>query len=134
MPEVINIGTEEYEVVPTPAVLASKMLADTHVKLGSPEDPLSEQGEKVMNVIISIWQDLYPKEYKEWLEVRQNYKLSEMSTSEQVHRQTGRSLASIPTPIYRMMKKVFPEFKMGTREEMLKLVKKYPLFQMCNSV
>jgi len=45
-----------------------------------------------------------------WLEQRKNYKASELSISQQVKRQTGRSLASYPYPIYQMMKKVFPDF------------------------
>ena len=131
---VLKIGGEEYDVIPTPAVLASKMLVDFHRRQGSPDTPLSDQGERVMNTIISIWMDLYPKDYYEWLQVRDQYKKNELSISEQVREQTGRSLASIPTPVYRMMRKVFPEFKMSGREEMLKLVRKFSIFQMCNKV
>jgi len=128
------LDLNNFEIVPPKAVAASKILSDAHLKMGSPADPFSKQGEQMMRFIIAAWEDLYPKQVVSWTETRKEYKDAEMSTSEQVHKQTGRSLASIPTPIYRMMRKVFPNYRMDSREDFLKLVKKYEMFQMANKV
>lgn len=132
--EALKLGNDEYEVIPKAAVSASKILVDVFEKVGRPEDPFSEQGKKVMEVIISLWQDLYPLEAKMWFEDRREHLNEEMTIREQVSKQTGRSLASIPSPIYRMMRKVFPEFKMDDREDFIKLVKEYPIFRMVNKI
>jgi len=132
--KVVKMDGEDYEVIPGVAVSSTKMLMDAYERLGSPKDPFSQSGEKVMNIIISLWQDLYPKESKEWFAMRAEYKKEEMSAREQVHKQTGRSLASVPPFIYDLMKKLLPEFKGSNREEWMKLVKRYPIFRMANQL
>lgn len=134
MPKEIKIGNEEYEVIPPAAVSASKIISDMHTLLGRPDDPFSPQGEKLMHIIIAVWEDLYPREAMQWYEDRKEYQKEEMSVREQVNKQTGRSLASIPLPIYRLMRKVFPNYKMDNRDDFIKLVGRYPLFRMANRV
>lgn len=134
MGKAIKIGEDEYEVIPGQAVAASKMLADAWEKAGKPDDPFSTQGKQIIMVIIAIWRDLYPGDAYEWFEMRKEHLNEEMSIREQVSKQTGRSLASIPLPVYRMMRKVFPEFKLNTREESIKFVKEFPIFRMVNTI
>lgn len=131
---VIKIGEEEFEEVPKGAVAASKILADMKIRLGSPQTPLSDSGQKLMNVIIAVWEDLYPLEAKAWYEDRKEYQKNEMSLTEQVRKHTGRSLASYPYPIYQMMKKLFPTFNATERKNCMKMVKKYQMFKMANKV
>lgn len=128
----IKIGNEEYDEIPPSAVAASKMLVDVCVRLGYPETPLTPSGEKLMNVIIAIWEDLYPLEAKIWYDDRKEYQDNEMSITEQVRKGTGRSLASFPYPVYQMMTKVFPNYKLEAREDYLTFVKKFPMFRMAN--
>ncbi len=130
----IKLKDGVYEVIPSESVAASRVIADFHEKLGRPTDPFSQAGEKMMELIISVWQDLYPQQYYEWMLTKREYQESEKSISEQVHQHTGRSLASIPTPIYKMMKVVFPNFKLDHRDDFLKLVQKYPYFRMANRI
>ena len=127
-----NINLDEYEEVPPISVKASEMLANTFVDLGRPDDPLSKAGGKMMDVVISVWEDLYPKDRDTWLAQRREYKEHEMGVREQVHKHTGRSLASYPYPVYQMMKKVFPTFDPTTRDNAKKMVKKWPIFQFAN--
>ena len=129
---VINLKGEEFEEVPPIASLTSKWLADAWVALGRPETPLSDAGQKLMELIIAYWEELFPKDAIEWKEVRSNYKLNEMSITEQVQKHTGRSLASYPYPIYAVMKRMFPKFKATERENCLKMVRKYPMFKFAN--
>lgn len=125
---------EEYEVVPAPAVAASKVLVDMKTRLGNPDDPYSKQGKKLMDIMIAVWEDLWPSEAKKWHEDRREYQVAEMTIKEQVHKRTGRSLASIPYPIYELMRKLFPTYKLSHRDDYIKLVKHYPIFRFANKV
>jgi len=125
---------EGYEEIPKEAVLASKWLTDLWVKLGRPQTPFTPSGAKLMNVIIAVWEDTYPIQVKAWTDERATYKKEELLITEQVHRQTGRSLASYPMPIFRMMKKVFPNFKVGERKNTIRLVRKWPMFRFCQKI
>lgn len=123
---------KDYEEIPETAVAASRWLVEIWEKLGKPETPLTESGEKLMRVIIAVWEELYPLEAKEWHESRKTYKLSEKDIKEQIKQHTGRSLASYPYQVFLMMKKLFPKFKPGDRQSCMKLVTKFPMFQMAN--
>lgn len=130
----VKVNNEEYDVIPDPAVQASKIIADTWVKLGRPQTPFTESGKKMMDVIIAVWEDLYPVDRETYYAQRKEYQGAEMTTQEQVRKQTGRSLGSFPYPIYMMMKKVFRGFDAAERKNMIKIVKLWPIFRMANRV
>jgi hypothetical protein len=130
----IKLDGETYDIPTQQAQVISKTIAEMWERLGRPETPLSESGEKLMKIIIATWEDTFPIESNDWYEARKEYKLNEFDIKTQVHRQTGRSLASYPSYIYNVMKRVFPQFKLSDRENVMKLVKKYPIFQMANKV
>lgn len=134
MTQVYNIDGVEYEQESEINLLASKVLADAWVQLGKPDSPLSDAGEKIMRAIFVVWEELDPVGSKEWLDQRKEYQSNELSINEQVHRRTGRSLATYPLPVFAIMKKMFPKFKFGDRESVIKLVRKYPQFRMANRV
>lgn len=123
-----------YQEVPLVANVASKLLAEFYEKQGRPKSPFSKGGEKVVNMIIKIWTDLYPKEVEAWTKDRKDYKESEMDIKQQVKKRTGRSLASYPYPIYRMLKVTFPEVSVVERKNCMKMVKKWPMFRLANKV
>lgn len=125
---------DEYEVIPPQAVAASEAVVRTWIHLGRPESPFTESGEKLMKVIIAVWEDTWPQQASEWHAMRKNYQDVEMDISEQVSKKTGRSLASYPYPLYTMMKKVFPKFDPGERKNAMKFVKKWPMFRMANKI
>lgn len=127
-----TFNINEFEEIPASSVAASKILTDMWARLGKPNTPFTPSGEKLMNIIISVWYDLYPKEAIGWEEDRKEYKKSELSITEQVHKRTGRSLASYPSPIYYMMKKLFKGFEPAKRENCMKMVKKWPMFRFAN--
>lgn len=127
--EDFKLSQEEYEVIYPQSVAASKVLADMYVRLGKPEDPFSKAGEQMMRFIIAVWEDLYPQEVKYHKMRIKQYREDEKTVQEQVKEKTGRSLASVPTHIYRMMKKIFPNFKMNSRDDFIKLTNKYPMFK-----
>jgi hypothetical protein len=108
------------------------MLVNVWQDLGKPDSPLSPAGEKLMKVIIAVWEDLYPLDARAWYAERLSYQKAELNITEQVHGHTGRSLASYPYPIYQMMKKLFPDFKRSDRKNVLKLIKKFPLLKWAN--
>lgn len=130
----VEATLKDYQEIPKEALIASKALTDMYIFLGRPQTPFSRNGNKLMEIIISIWQDLYPLEARAWLEERSGHLLSEMSTQEQVHRHTGRSLASFPWPVYQMMKRLFPMFKPQERNDCIKMIKKWPIFRMVNKI
>ena len=119
-----------YEEIPSKSVAASRVLADAYKKLGRPEDPFSKAGEQMMRFIVATWEDLYPKQVIQWVNTKKEYQSAEMTMHQQIKKQTGRSLASLPTPIYRMMKKIFPKYKLNDRDQWLKFLKKFPMFKM----
>jgi len=129
-----SVIEEEFDEVPQMSLLTSKMIVDAWDYLGQPTTPLSESGEKMMAVIIAAWEELFPEEAREWKEVRNRYKLNEMSITEQVYQRTGRSLGSYPYPIYAIMKRLFPKFQATERENMIKMVKRFPMFKFANKV
>lgn len=124
----------EYEYIPPQAVASTKILMDMWERLGKPQTPFTDAGAKLMNIIIAIWEDGYPKQSRVWYKERAEYKKNEMSVSEQVSKHTGRSLASYPLPIYNMMKQLFPTFNAAERKNCMKLIRKWPMFQMANKV
>lgn len=134
MGKILKIGDEEYEEIPQEANAAARIIADMYIKLGRPQDPFTESGAKMMDIMIAVWEDLYPIDAKLWFEERKEYKNNEMSMTEQVRKHTGRSLASYPLPIYNMMKKVFRGFDPAERKNCMKMVKKWPMFQYANRV
>ena len=104
------------------------------VYFGKPKTPLSKSGGKLMDVLIATWEDLLPKESKKWYKQRENYQKAELPIKQQVKKHTGRSLASYPSYIYFMMKRLFPNFNPTERKNCIKMVKKWPQFQMARKV
>ena len=134
MTKQVTIDGEQFEEISGLSVKATNMIVDTYQKLGEPKDPYSKQGEKMMEVIIAVWEDLWPKEFERWKRQKKKYQDTEMDISEQVKKETGRSLLSIPLPVYHLMKKFFPTFKADNRDELMKLAKKYPYFKMAKKL
>jgi len=132
MPIPIKVGNEDFEEVPKTAVVASKVVSDMWVRLGKPQTPFSTSGAKMMEIIIAVWQDCYPLDAKVWSDQRHEYKANELSIKDQVQRHTGRSLASYPYPIFKMMKSVFRGFDPAERKNCMKMVKKWPMFMFAN--
>ena len=133
-PKEIKINGETYGQVSPEAIEASRLLMDVYIKLGRPKDPFTQAGGKLMNVIIAIWEDLYPIDSQIWHNERRDHLMAELSTIDQVHKHTGRSLASYPFPIFQMMKVVFKDFKPAERKNCMKMVRKWPMFKMCNRI
>lgn len=130
----LEVDGETYEIPTKQAQAMTNAIMYAWEKMGRPETPLSDSGEKVMNVIIATWEDTFPKEATAWYEERRLYKVNEKTIKEQVAQRTGRSLASYPGYIYQVMKRVFPTFRLGDRDNVIKFVKKYPMFLMANKV
>lgn len=130
----ITIENEVYDIPTRQASAISNAIAYVWEQTGRPESPLSESGEKVMKVIIATWEDTFPTQAYEWYKERQLYQSVELDIHTQVKNQTGRSLASYPTYIYKVMRKTFPKFRLGDRKNVIKLVKRYPMFQMAVKV
>ena len=125
---------EQYEVIPAQAVASTQILMKMWERLGKPTTPFTPSGEKLMNIIIATWEDGYPKQVREWYELRKDYQKNELPISTQVSRRTGRSLASYPLPIYNMMRKLFQGFDPAERKNCISIVKKWPMFQMASKV
>lgn len=126
----LNIGNDVYEEIPKHATVASRVIADMHKQLGEPDTPLSDAGEKMMNILIAIWEDMYGDDVAQWTASRKEYQGAEMTTREQIKHKTGASLASVPFPIYQMMKKVFPQYKLSSRDDWMKFLQRYPMFSL----
>lgn len=128
------IGDIEYQSVNPAALTATNLLIETWKRAGRPQTPFTKSGERIMNVIIAIWEDLYPVDRETWYAARSQYKNAELSIGEQVRRRTGRSLASYPMPIFKMMEVVFRGFDPAERKNCIKMVRKWPMFQMAVKV
>jgi len=125
---------DEYEIVPPQAVASARIISDMWIKLGRPKTPFTTNGEKLMNIIIAVWEDGYPRQRENWYKERKEYQNAELDITTQVYRHTGRSLASYPLPIYNMMKRVFDGFDPAERKNCIKMVKKWPAFRMANKI
>ena len=124
----------EVEEIPPVSLAASKWLTDIWIRLGKPDTPFTDSGKKLVNVIIATWEELYPYEAKYWYEERRNYKKNELDITTQVHKGTGRSLASFPYPVFQMLRKVFPDIKFGDRRTAMRMARTFPIFQMANKI
>ena len=134
MPGEDRIIPSGYQIVPGEVVAVSKVLSDMWIRLGRPTTPFSKSGGKLMDILIATWEDLYPDESRKWTLMRANYKKVEKTTRQQVKQRTGRSLASYPMYIFQVMKKLFPTFNPAERKNCMKMVRKWPMFQMCQKV
>lgn len=132
MPKTFQLNGEEYEQVTKQGQVLSGALVYAWMKLGKPQDPLSESGKKLVNIIIAAYEDTFPREWYDWLEERKEYQVNEKTIKEQVHENTGRSLASYPMFIYKLLKTLFPTTDFGNREFILKFIKEFPMFRMAN--
>lgn len=134
MNKTLTIGDEQHVVLPDEVNEVFASLMYKWEITGQPKSVFSRGGEELMRTIISSWQDLYPKESEDWLQMRNDYKLDEMSMRDQIKGHTGRSLASIPLYIHKLMQTFFTEDGSTDRKYYMKLVKKFPIFQMANKV
>ena len=130
----VAIGGDIYDVIPREIEAGTRAILYAYNKVGKPTDPLSIAGKKVVAVMVAVWQDLYPTQSRDWFRVREEYKLNEMSIKEQSKKHTGRSLASLPKPIYKMFQVLFPEFPLNSRDNFIKLCKAFPIFQFVNKI
>jgi len=125
-----KVNISDYEEVPELAIGGSKYAVDIWVRLGRPTTPFSVSGAKLVDALITMWQELYPAQAKDWYATRAEYQKAELDVQEQVRKETGGSLASYPLPLFQMMKKVFPTIKLGERETCKKMIRKWPMFRM----
>lgn len=130
----LKIGEDIYEIPTEHAAAITEHLVYAYGKLGKPEDPLSESGKKMMDVILATWEDTYPFEYYEWKSIRDEYKDNELDIHDQVKQGTGRNLAAYPMYVLQVMKRIFPNWDPIKRENCMALVREYPIFRMCNRV
>lgn len=130
--QIYEVNGEQYEVLPEVVNEVAAGLLLTWEKLDRPGSVFTKNGEKLMEVFIASWQDLFPRESRRWIEERKMYQLAEKSIREQIKQHSGRSLASIPLYIYKLMKLFFKEDKNFDKEFYLKLIKKFPIFRMAN--
>lgn len=130
----IKIGNEIYDEVHPQAVVASKVVVDMWIGLGRPTDPFTEAGKKLMNIIIAVWEDCYPKDASEWYAARKEYQDAELTIKEQIKQKTGRSLASYPYAVFAMMNAVFVGFDPTERKNCIKMVAQWPIFRFANKV
>lgn len=126
----ITLDGEEYIIPTRQGYAISHVISKLWDDLGRPETPFSQSGEKLMEIIITTWEDTFPNQHKEWIEERKKMHSAEISNREKIKKHTGRNLAAYPMYIYKMIKLVFPNFKFNDRENQLKLVKKWPIFRM----
>ena len=129
----IEIDGEQYYIPGKTAIDAANLLTYAWDEAGKPDTLFSDGGDKIMTVLVSMWQDLYPEESKQWMEDRKEYQDNELESSEQIRKETGRSLASVPMFFHTTLKALFKDEEMD-REYYKKLVKKYPMFRMTNKV
>jgi hypothetical protein len=133
-PKSIELNGVTYDTIPKAGVQATNILVKIWEDLGKPPTPLSKAGEKMMKVIIAVWEDLYPLEVKNHFKDRTEYQNNELSINQQVHQHTGRILITYPEHIFKFMKKIFPDFKLGERKNVMKLARKYKMFQTANTL
>jgi hypothetical protein len=128
--QTIQLNGQLYEIPTKQASAISSAIAYAFTQCGCPDTPLSDAGEKVMDVIIATWRDTYPKLSDEWFEERQLTRNEQMSTQDQVRKGTGRQLASYPMYIYEVMRKLWPKFKATERDNAIAMVRRYPIFSL----
>lgn len=132
-PETINVDGTEYKIPEKFKYQLIAYLMQAWSQLGKPKTVFSDSGDKMMQVLIASYEDLFPEDARERKKEISEHKQVEMSISDQVKKHTGRSLASVPLYFDKMMKVFFKEDKKD-RAYYLKLVRKYPMFKMVNRV
>ena len=130
----LEINGESIELLPEVLNEMLALLLLSWERCGKPKSVFSTGGEKLMETIIASWIDVFPRESREWVRDREQYKVDEMSIHDQVKTHSGRSLASIPLYIHKMMKAFFTDDKEQDRKYYMKLVGKFPQFRMANKV
>jgi len=130
----LQVDGQDVEVLPKVVNEAAASILLTWERLGKPRSVFSTNGSKLLQVMIATWRDLYPVESSQWLQERAEHLLSEMSIKDQIKGHTGRSLASIPLYLHKLMKLFFKDDILLDRAYYMKLVKLFPMFRMANKV
>ena len=132
--QVFEIDGETVEILPEVLNEGLAYLMLSWERAGRPKSVFSDGGQKLMDTIISSWKDIYPKESRDWLRAREEYQSTELSIKDQIKTHSGRSLASIPLYIHKMMKAFFKDDTNLDRDYYIRLVKLYPIFRMANKI
>jgi hypothetical protein len=129
----VDVILNNMEEIPEVVTAGSKWAVDAWVRLGSPTSPFTESGEKLVNVLIAMWEEMYPQDSHDWYEQRREYQKEELDVTTQVQKKTGGSLASFPYPLFQMFKRFFPDTKftgITGRDTCKKMVRRWPMFKL----
>lgn len=128
----MSFTVNDYTIIPPHLSSATQMIVELWDKVGRPTDPLSSSGKKVVHFVFECYKELFPSEFKQWLDERKEYQVHEKSIPEQVRNHTGRSLLSYPYWVFMVLRNVFPHFDFVKRENALKIAACFPQFQIAN--
>ena len=132
-PKAIKIDGEIYDIPSKQTAVTTEVLIGMWKQLGKPKDISTASGKKLMEIVISAWEDNYPVEANKWMLDRKDDLANERSMKEHV-KNHGRMIAAYPENLYKMMKAIFPKMRFGDKKTVYQLVREYPVFRVTNKV
>lgn len=133
MPDV-QVGEDTYDVPTAARLLYAEYITRVWEKLGCPRTIYSDAGKKLVEALIYGWEKTYVQDAVARRIERAEYQANEMEIKDQVRKETGRSLASIPTMILFLMRRLFSEDMPFKREWHIYLVQHFDFFRYANKI
>ena len=135
MNQVLDIGGEQYEVVPDEARIATEYLIKLKERLGIPENTKLEENNTVILSyafqIYKVWAALYPEEYSEFIKDTAFELKYERPVKEAV-KAGGYTPISYPARLDRMFQILLPGIKTQDKRFWRPLLRQIPEFKRTN--
>lgn len=109
----------------------TKGLISVHDKLGNPTDCSTNVGWVMLDNIIQVWSNYFPREVAEWKEEVLDQLEVERSIAASV-KAGGYFPMSWPSRLYKMIKTLLPDQKLNDDDFIHKLLGRYPIFKTTN--
>ena len=127
----ISVNGVEYEIPTRQATAIASILARAFFTFGKPETVVSENGKKLMTVIIAAWEDSFPAESDTWY----NQRRAELANQRSLHDSVvagGSNSITYPYWLFQMMNWAFPNDRWANKETVSYLWDNFPVFRSSN--
>lgn len=121
-----------YEAVSKNGTAISKALMDIWDRIGQPEDFKNEAGKKLLEEIGKIFIYFYRKEYIDFLHDRNMDLQNEKPLHQLVKENHGITTISYPPTLFALIKAMFPDCNLGSRETQRVMVEVLPWLKITN--
>ena len=112
----IDIDQVHYEQVTRNGTAIAKALMEIWERIGKPEDYTTTAGKKLLAELANVFMHFYPAEYADFLHDRAIDLKYEKPLYQLSHENHGITPISYPPTLFKLIKAMFPQAQLGTKE------------------